>query len=500
MTHTLKQRSPRRNQPPASGRPAGLKLTAQDQEAICQALTDYHRQFEACFYRREQRHWSAVYLCGQLSNMERKTIEPMLLDLLGVDRNAVRAVQEFIGVGQWEAQGVIRRHQELVAQSLGHSRGVVIVDGSGFPKQGEHSAGVAWQYCGLLGKVANCQEGVFVVYNSPLGYTFLNGRLYLPEDWFDREHQARWQDCGIPDTLRFRTEPELALDMVGDLVARDVLPFQWVTCDEHFGQNPGFLDGVAALGKWYFAEVPHNTHVWLHTPAVEPAGPGLLGRPRLRARVRLDAPAAQGLRELAARLPGTKWHRLTIQEGSKGPLVADFAWLRVTPVRNRLPGPRVWAIFRRSLTEPIETKYYLSNAPIGIVPRTMADMSGQRWPIETIFEEAKGEIGMDHYETRTWVGWHHHMAQTFLAHHFLMQVRAQLKKVTGLDDRSSAPTGRADHRHRKVSVGNFRSHRISSAAKLCRLSVAPQAHAATASETRCQTEKVKSLVVMKVSL
>jgi SRSO17 transposase len=500
MTHTLKQRSPRRSQPPASGRPAGLKLTAQDQEVICQALTDYHRQFENCFYRREQRHWSAVYLCGQLSHMERKTIEPMLLDLLGVDRNAVRAVQEFIGAGQWEAQDVIRRHQELVARSVGHPRGVVIVDGSGFPKQGEYSAGVAWQYCGRLGKVANCQEGVFVVYNSPLGYTFLNGRLYLPEDWFDREHQARWQDCGIPDETRFRTEPELALDMVRDLVERDVLPFQWVTCDEHFGQNPGFLDGVAALGKWYFAEVPSNTHIWLHTPTVEPAGPGLLGRPRLRARVRLDAPAAQGLRQLAARLPRAKWQRLTIQEGSKGPMVADFAWVRVTTVRNRLPGPRVWAIFRRSLVEPTETKYYLCNAPVGITPRTMADMSGQRWPIETIFEEAKGEVGMDHYETRTWVGWHHHMAQTFLAHHFLIQVRAHLKKVTRLDDGASAATGRPDHRQRKVPVGSFRPRRVPPAAKLRGVSGASQAYCATTSETRFKAEKVKSLVVMKVSL
>jgi SRSO17 transposase len=145
-------------------------------------------------------------------------------------------------------------------------------------------------------------------------------------------------------------------------------------------------------------------------------------------------------------LPRTQWQRLTIQEGSKGPLVADFAWLRVTTVRDRLPGPRVWVIFRRSLTEPTETKYYLSNAPVGIAPRTMADLSGQRWPIETIFEEAKGEVGMDHYETRTWAGWHHHMAQTFLAHHFLMQVRTQLKKVTGLDDGASATTGRPDHR------------------------------------------------------
>jgi SRSO17 transposase len=500
MARTIKQCPPRRNQPPASGRPAGLKLTVQDQESICQALTDYHRQFENCFYRREQRHWSAVYLCGQLSNVERKTIEPMVLDLLGPDRNAVRAVQDFIGAGQWAALDLIRRHQAVVAQSLGHPRGVVIVEGSGFPKQGGHSAGVAWQYCGLLGNVANCQEGVFVVYDRPRGYAFLKGRLYLPEDWFDHDHQARWRDCGIPDDTPFRTEPELALDMVCDLVEREVLPFQWVTCDEHFGQNPGFWDGIAALGKWYFAEVPSNTRVWRHTPAVEPAGPGLLGRPRIRARVSLGAPPAQELRTLANHLPKTCWQRLTIQEGSKGPMVADFAWLRVTSVRNRLPGPRVWAIVRRSLTAPIETKYYLSNAPVGITPRAMADMSGQRWPIEPIFEEAKGEVGMDHYEIRTWVGWYHHMAQTFVAHHFLMQVRAQLKKVTRLDDRSSAPPGRPDHRHRQVSVRSVRSHRISSAAKLCRLPSSPQAHAAKASETRYQVERVKSLVVMKVSL
>jgi SRSO17 transposase len=500
MAHKLKQRPPRRNQPPASGRPAGIKLTAQDQEAICQALTDYHRQFEDCFYRREQRHWSAVYLCGQLSDVERKTIEPMLLDLVGCERNAVRAMQEFIGAGQWAAADLIRRHQEMVARVLGHPDGVVIVDGSGFPKQGEHSAGVAWQYCGLLGKVANCQEGVFVVYHSPLGYTFLNGRLYLPQDWFDREHQARWRDCGIPEDMVFHTEPALALDMVRDLVARDVVPFQWVTCDEHFGQNPGFLDGVAALGKWYFAEVPSNTHVWLHTPAVEPAGPSLLGRPRVRARVKLDAPPAQGLRDLAARWPKAQWHRLTIQEGSKGPLVADFARLRVTTVRNGLPGPRVWAIFRRSLTEPVETKYYLSNVPVGIALHTLAEMSGQRWPIETIFEEAKGEVGMDHYETRTWVGWHHHMAQTFLAHHFLMHVRAQLKKVTRLDDSASATTGRSDHRQREMPVRSVRPHRVSSTAQLYGVSVASRAHGATASETRFKAAKVKSLVVMKVSL
>jgi hypothetical protein len=180
--------------------------------------------------------------------------------------------------------------------------------------------------------------------------------------------------------------------------------------------------------------------------------------------VKLDAPPAQALREFAAHLPKAKWQRLTIQEGSKGPMVADFAGLRLTTVRNRLPGPRVWVIFRRSLSNPTEFKYYLSNAPVGIAPRTLADMSGQRWPIETLFEEAKGEVGMDHYETRTWVGWHHHMAQTFLAHHFLMQVRAQLKKVTGLDHSASTTTGRAAHRQREMLAGSLRDHRVSSAA------------------------------------
>ena len=449
MARQLKPRKTERNQPPASGRPAGLKLTEQEREAIAQTLNDYHRAFNDCFYRQEQRRWSALYLCGQLSNLERKTIEPMVLGLCGIRPNVVRAVQGFIGASQWNFEQLMHRHQAKVAVSLGDPRGVVIVDGSGFPKQGQHSAGVAYQYCGALGKVANCQEGVFVVYASPQGATFLNGRLYVPKEWFDRDHRTRWQACEIPDDTRFRTEPELALDMVRDLVERAVIPFQWVLCDEHFGQNPGFLDGIAVLGKWYFAEVPSDTRVWLNTPPVEPPGPSLLGRPRVRARVRLDAPCAQEVREIAAQLPKSKWQRLTIQEGCKGPLVAEFAFLRVTTVRDRLPGPRVWLVLRRSLDPQPELKYYLCNAPATYTPQRLAERSGQRWPIETVLEEAKGEVGMDHYETRTWRGWHHHMAQTFLAHHFLVQVRLQLKKIARLDDRASTAVSRQHHRRRK---------------------------------------------------
>ena len=140
-----------------------MKLTTREVDSLADELRMYHRQFVAAFQRREQRLWSRFYLCGQLSNLERKTIEPMVLELKGADSNAVRALDQFVGAGSWEAQGIFRRLQELVAESLGQPEGVVIVDGSGFPKQGQHSAAVARQYCGAVGKVANCQEGVFAV-------------------------------------------------------------------------------------------------------------------------------------------------------------------------------------------------------------------------------------------------------------------------------------------------------------------------------------------------
>lgn len=445
MAQISKSKNRIRQQPPASGQPPKLKLNAQDREAICQALTDYAQEVSVYFQRREQRQWSMVYLCGQLSDLVRKTIEPVVLSLLGPDRNAVRAVQQFIGQGHWAARVLIEGHQDLVAKSLGDPQGVVIVDGSGFPKRGSHSVGVARQYCGVLGKVANCQEGVFVVYASRHGYTFLNARMYLPEEWLDAAHRRQWPKYDLPKDTQFHTEPELALEMIQDLVSRQVIPFQWVTCDEHFGQNPAFLDGIAALGKWYLAEVPGDTRVWLRTPRVEPPGRGPLGRTRIHPRVKLNAPRAQELRDIVIQFPDSAWRRFTIQEGGKGPLVADFAFLRVTPLRNRLPAARAWAVFRRSLGTPPVLKFYLSNAPAACRERQLVSLSGQRWPIETTIEEGKGEVGMDHYETRTWRGWHHQMAQTFLAHHFLMRLRRQLKKNARLDDGATAPAGRRYH-------------------------------------------------------
>jgi len=425
-TKPIKRRASRR--PPASGRKPTDRISARDVSMTADELQVFHRQFQSLFPRREQRDESLLYLCGQLSNLERKTIEPMVLALLGADPNAIRRLQQFIGQGAWESTPLLIHAQSLVSTWLGESDGVVIVDGSGFPKQGKHSVGAARQYCGHLGKIANCQEGVFLVYASRRGYAFVDERLYVPEEWFRDEFRKRRKVCGMPETLAFHTEPELGLEMITGLAQRGVLPFRWVTCDESYGKIPAFLDGIAALDKCYLAEVPSDTRVWLRTPPIEPPGRGLFGRPRTYPRVKRSAPRPLELRALMVQLSRTTWHRRKIQEGSKGPMIVELAFVRVTPVREELPGPRCWAIFRRTLGSQPETKFYLSNAPADCSKQELTRLTGMRWPVETALEEAKGEVGLDHFETRTWQGWHHHMLHSFLAHLFLIRLRLLFQK------------------------------------------------------------------------
>jgi len=483
--------------PPASGRKPALRLTTREAAASVEELSVYHRRFQSLFPRREQRVWSLLYLCGQLSNLERKTIEPMVLGLIGPKPNAIRAVQQYIGQGQWATHPLLEQARHLVTDWLGEPEGIVIVDGSGFPKQGSHSVGVAHQYCGHLGKVANCQEGVFLVYASRRGYAFLDERLYLPEDWFSLEYRDRWQACQIPETLSFRTEPELGLEMIAELQQRAVVPFRWVTCDETYGKSPAFLEGIEALAKWYLAEVPSDTRVWLRTPTVEPPGRGVLGRPRLHPRVKPTAPRPQELRELIRNLSPTLWQRRVIKEGSQGPLLAEFAFVRVTPVRDELPGPRSWAVFRRSLSPKREVKFYLSNAPANCPAQALTRVSGMRWPVETAIEEGRGEVGMDHYETRTWPGWHHHIAHSILAHLFLIRLRLLFQKKFCLNYGSSASIDRPRHRRRSGWCARYSGHhRLSSISQPCRLSVSSQADTFTIGQTTFNSAQRQNLVVI----
>ena len=429
--------SPRNAGPPSSRPPQ--PLAARQAEALAAELVTYHAQFHDLFARREQREWSAFYLRGQLAPLPRKTIEPMVLAFAGAAPAAVRAVQQFISEGAWDDAALLARLEQLVAAELETPDGALIVDGSGFPKQGTHSVGVARQYCGHVGKVANCQQGVFLAYASPHGCTFIDRRLYVPKVWFDAAHADARARCGVPATLRFQTEPALGLAMIRGVVERGVLPVRWVLGDETYGADPKFLDGIAALDRWYFVEVPVSTRAWVGAIAVEPPGRGRQGRPRIRARVAAGTPKPTALRVIAAALPTRAWRRYAIKRGAKGVIAADFAFVRVTRARRRgEPAAEAWAVFRRSLGPAPELKVFLTNAPATCPKHDLVRVSGRRWPIEVAFEEAKGELGLDHYEVRTWRGWHHHMTQTFLAHHFLLRWRRRGKK-SGPHPGPSAP-------------------------------------------------------------
>ena len=403
-------------------------LSDKDIEQFVEELDSYAKLFEPAFRRREQWTWGQVYLKGLLGDTQRKTAERMALEL----GENVRDMQHFVGQSPWQKEPAVIIHQGLIGSTLGEADGVMLIDESGVVKQGQDSVGVAAQYCGSVGKVANCQVGVHLGYVSRKGYSLVDSRLFVPDEWFDEAHAERRQACGVPEDLVFQTKPEIGLELLQMAVKRneeeeEALLFQWVAADELYGDSPAFRDGVAALNKWYFTEIKTTTQVWLTRPEVYI--PAWKGRGRHPTRLRLRNPSEKAVTVQAIVAQGSQpaWARATIKEGSKGPIVCDFAFLRVLESRGGLPGPEVWLVIRRNVDNPAELKFYFSNAPAEIPLLALVRLSGMRWPVEIIFEEGKGEIGFDHYETRSWLGWHHHLLLVSLAHHFLVRLRIKLK-------------------------------------------------------------------------
>jgi SRSO17 transposase len=432
-----------RSQPPV------MTVTRESAAGIAEELAVYQAAFVQHFRQVNQARWFELYLRGLLvADVPRKNIEAMALRLLGASESAdrdVRALQHFVSEGVWDDRAILLQHWGLVDQSLGEDDGVLTVDGSDIPKQGTHSAGVARQYCGALGKRANCQAGVFVGYASRRGYTVLDRRLYLPESWFGPAYAQRWQAAGIPAETAFATKPSLAASMVEAIVASKQVRARWLTCDEGYGNDPAFLDRVAACGLTYLAEVSRSTHVW---PLAAPDGQTARTAPVVwvppptsskgpvptRERLHPESPASEDVLAFVAQVPAAAWQRYRILEGAKGPLLADFVAVRVVAVRDRLPGPTVWLLVRRTVPEPGEApvyKVYLSNASPDLPLLALVWASGMRWPIERCFTEGKDEWGLDHYECRFWRGWHHHMTLVILAHHFLVRLQGRLNQREG---------------------------------------------------------------------
>jgi SRSO17 transposase len=331
---------------------------------------------------------------------------------------SARALQRFLTEARWDDEAVIGRLQAYLGPRLADPLGVLVFDGSDFPKQGKKSVGVARQYCGRLGKVANCQAGVFLAYVGPRGRALVDKRLYLPEGW--TSDPARCAAAGVPEDRRgYRAKTDLALEMLREARKRGHLPAAWAAGDDAFGMSPEFRDGLAAEGMRYVLDVPSNTPVW----PLEPTGKR---RPsRGRGRPPKPKPAPEERQTVEARSlaqPQAAWREVTVAEGAQGPRTYRFCAERVRETRDREPGGVLWAVYRRNL-DGSEPRHYLSNAPEDTPLDTLARVGGSRWPIETEFETQKSDVGLDAYEVRTWAGWHHHITLCLLAGAFLLSLQ-----------------------------------------------------------------------------
>jgi SRSO17 transposase len=396
------------------------------------------------FGRDEAQDHAHRFVQGLLLGGDRRSVENIAE---AIDGCVVRSLQKFIGQSPWSDDELVEELQRHVTEVLGDPDATLNVDETGFPKKGTKSVGVKRQYAGCLGRTDNCQVGVFVNYRSAAGHTLIDRRLFLPEEW--AADGPRRQEAGVPEAVVFRTKPELALGMVQQAVERG-LPFRWVTADSVYGDSPTFVQGVRGLGKWYVVDTSADARVWLSEPEVIPAGTkGPRGRATTQPRV---ATKPERVDEAAARLPAKAWKRVVVAEGSQGPRIYEYAFLWVWFSEEGLPSGRERLLVRRSLSQEAEVKYHRSNASAEIPLEKLACVRGGHWSVEQSFEAAKGECGLDEYETRGWVGWHHHTALSLLALWFLGLQKRRLGEKRAADDRARGK-GAAGASARRAAVG-----------------------------------------------
>src|SRR5438270_1436062 len=337
-------------------------MTKDEVRAAAERLVEFHERFAPLFGKEQAQDNAYTYVKGLMVCPERKSIEPIALN---VGNGNVSAMQKFVNIAPWDHGDIQAEVQavfaaELVPTAEDSPVGVVgIVDESGFSKKGDQSAGVARQHNGRLGKEDNCQVGVFLVGVTPGGMALLDHQLYLPESWCEDtpSGQERRDKVHIPETVSFQTKPAIAAGLIRMTVVLGIVCLVWITADEEYGRNGDFLDELEALEKRYVVEVPVSTTVWTEDPAS--CIPEYCGRGRLPTR-----PGRESVRSVVAvvaDLPPERWHTLCVGQGAKGPLVFEFAAVRVWAVRHGAAGPPIWLVVRRSLEGTPELKFYVSD-------------------------------------------------------------------------------------------------------------------------------------------
>jgi SRSO17 transposase len=394
-------------------------MTAEELDRWADHFTAFHARFADLFDRSEPREQARKYLRGLLSAAERKN-GWQLAEIVG-DSTPDRT-QRLLYAACWDADAARDRLIDFVIERFGEADGIGVLDETGFLKKGIESVGVQRQYTGTAGKVDNAQVGTFLSYVSSKGHVLVDRRLFLPKSWADAP--LRREKAHVPKETAFQTKPEQALDMLRHAWARGV-PMRYVTGDEVYGNASALRSAITEAQRRYVLAVSSTTPVWREPPVLEVPGAPPIGRRRGRPRkkVRLDeqAPPASPVAEIAARW--RTWERLVVGQGEKGPISYDWACARVIESQQGLPGRAVYLLVRRSVSDPEEKAYYLSNAPEETPLVEMAQVAARRYSIEQCFEEAKGEAGLDQYEVRTWPSWHRHITLSMMAHAFLASIR-----------------------------------------------------------------------------
>ncbi len=343
---------------------------------------------------RTQKGWETAgkYIQGLLSGAERKN-GWQLSEQLGED--TPYRLQQFLYRGAWDADSVRDQLRSYVCEHLGEPNGVLVVDETGFLKQGRRSVGVKRQYSGTAGRVENCQIGVFLTYAGHKGYSLIDRALYLPEEW--TKDPERCKQAGVPEEVTFQTKPEQALSMLRSAHEAGV-PFAWVTGDSVYGDPGGIRRCLEYIGKQYVMAVSGKTYIWM-------------GMKQVR------------ISEIMERLPDTGWQRLSTGFGSKGE--KSYDWFPL-PLPCALQGFWKCLLIRRSISHPEKLRGYLcccqANTPLSELVR----VAGTRWTVERCFAEAKGDVGFDHYEVRSWQGWYRHITLAMCAHALLSVLKADL--------------------------------------------------------------------------
>jgi SRSO17 transposase len=403
-------------------------MNARQLAACAGRLQEFLTTMLAGVGRAERRHHGALYVQGLLLDGERKSIEPLAGRVPGAN---MQALQQFVGQSPWAWAPVRRLLAQRMEKEL-RPAAAWIIDDTGFPKQGRHSVGVARQYSGTLGKVGNCQVAVTVHLSTETESMPLEWALYLPQAW--TEDIARCRQARVPAPMPFRTKPELALELIDQLLAWG-LRRQPVLADAGYGNSSAFRAGLVRRGLQYMVGVESTTTAWAHPTS--PKGP----------RPPDSGPPPMALRELAAALPRQAWRTLTWRQGSQGPQRSRFSACRVQPAhghaRYQPEGEEVWLLIEWPADALAPSKYWFSNLPAKVSWRRLVRLAKLRWRVEQNYQQLKEELGLDHYEGRGWHGWHHHVTLVCLAYAFLLLERRRLKKNSSADIAGDPPLSAA---------------------------------------------------------